>query len=297
MKLIDKLPYFYGNGYTEPIIEAEQIESDILVEEINETLKQCFISTATWGLDYWEDMLFIPRNNSKSYDERRSVIYSKIRTIRTTTVKVIQELASAFFNTENVTVTEENENYIFHIEFENAYSEFVNDPINTDIVDEALVDYADIGVETIVITFKDVENMIDIYKPAHLNYSFTFKLKDKIQIESNQKSGYSTLPICNVTKVGTWWKMYADGISNKGKVIQAKSYDGYSYLPICGIYKCIIKKRKGHPDIDNPDIDNPDNPDTNNNVVGSAIVGSAIVGEESAKSQIGMFQIGYSQLL
>ena len=75
MKLIDKLPYFYDNGYTRPIIEAEQIERDILVEEINETLKQCFISTATWGLDYWEDMLFISRNNSKSYDERRSVIY------------------------------------------------------------------------------------------------------------------------------------------------------------------------------------------------------------------------------
>ena len=246
MKLIDKLPYFYGNGYTRPIIEAEQIESDILVEEINETLKQCFISTATWGLDYWEDMLFIPRNNSKSYDERRSVIYSKIRTIRTTTVKVIQELASAFFNTENVTVTEENENYIFHIEFENAYSEFVNDPINTDIVDEALVDYADIGVETIVITFKDVENMIDIYKPAHLNYSFTFTLKDKIQIESNQKTGYSTLPICNTFRTGTWWKMYADGISNKGKVIQAKSYDGYSYLPVCGLYICKNESNKNN---------------------------------------------------
>ena len=264
MKLIDKLPYFYDNGYTRPIIEAEQIEYDILVEEINETLKQCFISTATWGLDYWEDMLFIPRNASKSYDERRSIIYSKIRTIRTTTVKVIQELASAFFNTENVIVTEENENYIFHIEFENAYSEFVNDPINTDIVDEALVDYADIGVETIVITFKDVENMIDIYKPAHLNYSFTFTSKDKIQIESNQKAGHSVLPICNVTKVGTWWKMYADGSSNNGKVIQARSYDGYSNLPICGLYICKRKGRKGYIE--------------NNAVVGNAVVGNAVVG-------------------
>ena len=270
MKLIDKLPYFYDNGYTRPIIEAEQIESDILVEEIAETLKQCFVSSATWGLDYWEDMLFIPRNASKSYDERRSIIYSKIRTIRTTTVKVIQELASAFFNTENVTVTEENENYIFHIEFENAYSEFVNDPINTDIVDEALVDYADIGVETIVITFKDVENVIDIYKPAHLNYSFTFTLKDKIQIESNQKTGHSTLPICNVTKVGTWWKMYSDGSSNNGKVIQAKSYDGYSYLPICGLYKSIMKMSRDE---------------------------FELMHEPSMDSRVGAVKIGYSKIL
>ena len=264
MKLIDKLPYFYGNGYTEPIIEAEQVEADTLVEEINETLKQCFISTATWGLDYWEDMLFIPRNASKSYDERRSVIYTRMRATRTTTVKVVEELASAFFNTENVTVIEENENYMFHIEFENAYPEFTNNIINTDLVDEALVDYAEIGAETIVITFKDVENVIDIYKPAHLNYSFTFTLKYKVQIESNQKTGYSILPICNTFKAGTWWKMYADGSSNNGKVIQAKSYDGYSNLPICGLYICKRKGRKGYTETD---------------------------------SVVGTFQIGYSQLL
>ena len=289
MKLIDKLPYFYDNGYTRPIIEAEQVEADTLVEEIAETLKQCFVETATWGLDYWEEMLFLPKGTGKTYDERRSIIYTRMRATRTTTVEVVKELASAFFNTENVTVIEENENYMFHIEFENAYPEFGNNSINTNIVGEALVGHAKIGIGTIVINLKDVENIIDIYKPAHLNYSFTFTFKDTIQIESNQKTGYSILPICNTFKVGTWWKMYADGISNKGKVIQAKSYDGYSNLPICGIYKCIIKKRKGYPDIDNPDI--------NSNVVGSAIVGSAIVGKENANSRIGTFQIGYSQLL
>ena len=264
MKLIDKLPYFYDNGYTRPIIEAEQIEADILYREIEETLKQCFVSTATWGLDYWEDMLFLPRGTGKSYEERRSIIYTRMRATRTTTVKVVEELASAFFNTENVTVIEENENYMFHIEFENAYPEFVNNSINSDLVDEALVDYAEIGAETIVINLKNVENVIDIYKPAHLNYSFTFTSKDKIQIESNQKSGHSTLPICNVTKVGTWWKMYSDGSSNNGKVIQAKSYDGYSNLPICGLYICKRKGRKGYTETD---------------------------------SVVGTFQIGYSQLL
>ena len=95
-------------------------------------------------------------------------------------------------------------------------------------------------------------------------HSFTFALKDKIQIESNQKTGYSILPICNTFRVGTWWKMYADGISNKGKVIQAKSYDGYSYLPICGIYKCKRKGRKGYTE--------------NNAVIGNAVIGNAVVG-------------------
>ena len=247
MKLIDKLPYFYDNGYTRPIIEAEQVEADILYREIAETLKQCFVETATWGLDYWEDMLFLPRGTGKTYDERRSIIYTRMRATRTTTVEVVKELASAFFSPENVTVTEHNSNYSFNIEFEN--------------------------IKVSTAKLQDVINVLEIYKPAHLNYDFTFSVKTNVQINSNEKTGYSYLPICNTFKVGTWWKMYADGISNKGKVIQAKSYDGYSYLPICGIYICKRKGRKGY------------------------IESNAIVGEESAKSQIGMFQIGYSQLL
>ena len=238
MKLIDKLPYFYDNGYTRPIIDAEQVEADILYREIAETLKQCFVSTATWGLDYWEDMLFLPRGTGKSYDERRSIIYTRMRATRTTTVEVVKELASAFFSPENVTVTEHNSNYSFNIEFEN--------------------------IKVSTAKLQDVINVLEIYKPAHLNYDFTFSVKTNVQINSNEKTGYSILPICNTFKVGTWWKMYADGISNKGKVIQAKSYDGYSYLPVCGLYICKRKGKKGYTE--------------NNAVVGNAIVGNAIVG-------------------
>lgn len=193
-----------------------------------------YISTATWGLDYWEEMLFLPKGAGKTYEERRSIIYARIRSTRTTTVEVVKELASAFFGSRNVIITEHNSNYSFNIEFEN--------------------------IEVDTVKLQDVIDVLEIYKPAHLNYYFTFSVKTNIQINSNEKTGYSYLPICNITHVGTWWKMYADGISNKGKVIQAKSYDGYSYLPICGLYKC---KRKGYTDVA---------------VVGSAVVGSAIVG-------------------
>ena len=244
MKLIDKLPYFYANGYTRPIIEAEQVEADILYREIAETLKQCFVETATWGLDYWEDMLFLPRGTGKTYDERRSIIYTRMRATRTTTVEVVKELASAFFGPENVTVTEHNENYYFNIEFEN--------------------------IKASTVKLQDVIDVLEIYKPAHLNYGFTFSVKTNIQINSNEKTGYSILPICNTFKVGTWWKMYADGISNKGKVIQAKSYDGYSYLPICGLYICKKKVKKGYTE-NNVVIEN-------NAVVGKAVVGKAVVG-------------------
>ena len=244
MKLIDKLPYFYDNGYTRAIIESEQVEADILYREIAETLKQCFVETATWGLDYWEDMLFLPRGTGKSYDERRSIIYARMRATRTTTVEVVKELASAFFGAENVTVTEHNSNYSFNIEFEN--------------------------IKVSTVKLQDVIDVLEIYKPAHLNYYFTFSVKTNIQINSNEKTGYSILPICNTFRVGTWWKMYADGISNEGKVIQAKSYDGYSYLPICGLYICKKKVKKGYTE-NNVVIEN-------NAVVGKAVVGKAVVG-------------------
>ena len=69
------------------------------------------------------------------------------------------------------------------------------------------------------------------------------------------------MPICGITLVGTWWKMYADGFNNGGQVIQSKSYDGYSKLPICGVYKNIIKSKGIF----------------NENTIGNAIVGSARV--------------------
>ena len=238
MKLIDKLPYFYGNGYTGPIIEAEQLEANTLVEEIAETLKQCFVSTATWGLDYWEDMLFLPHVTSRTYDERRSIIYARLRSTRTTTVEVVKELASAFFGPENVTVTEHNENYYFNIEFEN--------------------------IKVSTVKLQDVINVLEIYKPAHLNYNFTFSTRNSVQINSDEKKGYCRLPICNTFDAGTWWTNCTEGVSNKGKVIQAKSYDGYSYLPICGLYICKKKVKKGYTE--------------DNAVVGNAVVGSAVVG-------------------
>ena len=90
MDLIDKLPYFYDNGYTRPIIEAEQKERDILVEEIEDVLRQMYVLTATWGLDYWENMLYLPRGIGKTYEERRSIILTKMRGSKTTTIEVVE---------------------------------------------------------------------------------------------------------------------------------------------------------------------------------------------------------------
>lgn len=173
MDLIDKLPYFYDNDITKPIIEAEQIERDKLTEEIEDLLRQCFVSTATWGLDYWENMLGISTIKSKSFEERRSIILSKMRGTRTTTIEVMRQIAMSFFGVENVEINEDNDNYLFNIDFQNAKSKVC--------YMISLCDY------------------IDIYKPAHLNYNFTFTNAGKLII-SEKKSGYFEVPICGLYK-------------------------------------------------------------------------------------------------
>ena len=206
MKLINKLPYIYDNNTTRPIIEAEEIEAKILHKEIADVLSQMFVETATWGLKYWEKLLQLPTINSKSYEERRSIILTKMRGSKTTTVEVVKQLAYSFFDVENVTVEEDNAHYIFNLTLENAKFESSN--------------------------FSDLINAIELYKPAHLNYSFTFASKGTVVINSSQRIALSKLPECNTFRVGTWWKPYSDGYGNIGKVIQARTYDGYSNLPI-----------------------------------------------------------------
>ena len=59
MSLINKLPFFYDNPITKPIINALEIEENILNECVENTLNQFYVDSATYGLDYWENMLGI----------------------------------------------------------------------------------------------------------------------------------------------------------------------------------------------------------------------------------------------
>ena len=263
---ISKIPLLVieVDGYKYHKEDNKQKERDILVEEIEDVLRQMYVLTATWGLDYWENMLYLPRGIGKTYEERRSIILTKMRGSKTTTIEVVKQLAYSFFDVENVTVEEDNAHYIFNLTLENAKFESSN--------------------------FSDLINAIELYKPAHLNYSFAFVSKGTVVINSSQRIALSKLPECNTFRVGTWWKSYSDGYGNIGKVIQARTYDGYSNLPICGLYKNIIKMSKEEFEL----IHNP----SKNNIVDYAFVDYAIVTEtESISSKIGELKIGYSKIL
>lgn len=99
-KLLEMLPSYEkktSDVYRE-ILNAEQIEFDMLNINIEDLQKQMFIDTATWGLSIYEKELGIKTNLNKPLDERRSVVKSKWRGTGKVDSLLIKAVADAFTN-------------------------------------------------------------------------------------------------------------------------------------------------------------------------------------------------------
>ena len=146
MSLINKLPSFYDNDITKPIQDSLNIESNSINDEVDNILNQFFVDSATFGLDYWERMLGIPKNNF-DIDTRRENIKAKMRSRGTTTVSVIKNICEAYSN-GIVEVIVNHSDYSFVIDFVGA-----------------------IGVPK---AFAELDKVIEEIKPCHLAHSYKF---------------------------------------------------------------------------------------------------------------------------
>ena len=115
MSLINKLPSFYDNDITKPIQDSLNVESNSINDEIDNILNQFFVDSATFGLDYWERMLGISKNNF-DIDTRRENIKAKMRSRGTTTVSVIKNICEAYSNGV-VEINANHSDYSFEISF------------------------------------------------------------------------------------------------------------------------------------------------------------------------------------
>lgn len=157
MQLKDYVPFFISKiKDIEQIYKVQDKELNKINLDMKDLIAQCFVSTATWGLDYWEEFLNINSTKFKSIQERRSNILAKIRRQGTTTVKVIKEIANAY--ADIVDVIEDNPNCSFYINLE-SYKGY---PFNLDSL------------------YKNIEEI----KPAHLEcrYKLTSTTKAKFRI-------------------------------------------------------------------------------------------------------------------
>ena len=166
MNLINKLPSFYDNDITRPIQNSFTVEADLINDKVDKTLEQFFVDSATYGLDKWEKMLGISKNNF-DIQTRRENIKAKMRSRGTTTVSVIKNICEAYSN-GIVEVIVNHSDYSFIIDF--------------------------VGTIGIPKAFAELDKAIEEIKPAHLAHSYKFNYNTHSDI-----SNYTHEQLANYT--------------------------------------------------------------------------------------------------
>lgn len=146
MAYIDNINHNFDNPITRPIIDAFEIEEKILNETIEDVKKQFFVDEATWGIDKWEKMLGISKNNN-DIQTRRENIKAKMRSRGTTSIEVIKNICEAYSN-GIVEIIVNHSDYSFVIDFVGS-----------------------IGVPK---AFDELDKTIEEIKPCHLAHSYKF---------------------------------------------------------------------------------------------------------------------------
>lgn len=120
-------------------------ELNLFLEDI---LNQCFIDSATWGLDLWEEFLSLNSDKSLDYSFRRELIKSKVRGFGVITKQAIKEICEAFALAE--VEVKELPNFTFEIKF--------------------------VGMKGVPPNLEGLKRRVHELKPAHLlvNYVFVY---------------------------------------------------------------------------------------------------------------------------
>jgi len=146
--LMEYLPNYFKNVQIMTELQATLAREIGLVNARRiDLLNQCFIETATWSLELWENELGIVTDISKPNEIRREILKAKRRGNGTVTKQMLINTALAYTNAE-VQILEDPGNYTFVIKF--------------------------IGRLGIPPNMAGLVETINEIKPAHLDYSFEY---------------------------------------------------------------------------------------------------------------------------
>jgi hypothetical protein len=194
MNLMALLPSFYeGNATME---ELQSILSDdvlTMIGNLQKTVDECFVNTASDTLKRYEDIFGIKTDISKSLADRRSRIKGKMRVRGVTTVDIIRKVAKSFAGDQaDVRVVEHNPEYRFDI----RYIETLGLPPNIDGLKAA----------------------VNEIKPAHLDYGIYFedRVPGKLGIAAVSKLGITI-------KLYPWQMHHYENVSNVQTAAAIKS--------------------------------------------------------------------------
>lgn len=115
-ELLDSLPpYYQESPEANAIMRGNASEIERKRAEAQDLLDQMFISTATWGLDYWDRVLDLPPNPRMPIDQRRKRIIVKLRGSATSTVSRLTSIVNAFVSNQSAEIIEQNHLYRFDV--------------------------------------------------------------------------------------------------------------------------------------------------------------------------------------
>jgi uncharacterized protein YmfQ (DUF2313 family) len=142
---------------------------------INETLDECFVTTTSKLLGYWETIYGLSVDTTKTDTVRRERIKAKMRGVGTTTKQMIIDTARAYSGGE-VEVTENPSGFSFVIKF-----------VGTRGIPD--------NMEALTLTIEEI-------KPAHLAFTFEYTYKLWSEVSSSLWGNVSTK---------TWYQFATEG--------------------------------------------------------------------------------------
>ena len=135
--------YYQDSKIMKSILDTQGIEIDHIRFAIKDILKQCYVDTATWGLDLWERELNI-QDTSGDYAERRNRIKLYLAKPVSVTPQFLCTLTNRYLNDKSAAIIEHIPDYCFDVCFNNG----------------SLFDWV------------GLQKAIEIYKPAHLGVKY-----------------------------------------------------------------------------------------------------------------------------
>lgn len=113
------LPDFLSESSTtfKVVGDSQSAEHDRQKAALLDLFKQCFISTATWGLTLWENDLFLTVNEADSVENRRRRIWNKLQSKKTSTIEFLTELLNNYVEDRDGSITEVYDKYLleYHV--------------------------------------------------------------------------------------------------------------------------------------------------------------------------------------
>lgn len=120
--LKDSLPQFVTSmKEMKSILQAEQIELNLLEDTLQEFMRQFYIKSATYELDRWESELGLEKNPGLTQEQRRGRLLAKLNTTTPASISMLENLVQQVLEADRVTIVEHPAEYKFDIYVNTKY--------------------------------------------------------------------------------------------------------------------------------------------------------------------------------